>query len=418
MAKKSKQKSEKDKEIRKLKAQVAEQQRLIEKMSRNKTPKKRTGWRKTLAILTVSLASALLVTGNLLFWAGNTFVDTDKYVAAVGPLIEKPEIQTALASYSTQQLFNNVDVQGYVESVLPPRAAALAPQLTSQLKTHTQSTIEKILASDKVQDYWYSSLERRHDALIKVATAYEGDGTIEVSDIYNQITERLKDTRLSFLSEKQLPEKYGTIEIATVGWLPVLHKVATNIGLYQAIVTGLFLLLSAAAVYLASKKRRMVITLGVLYSILMLLTLISARIVRGFAVSKVAPEYQSAVQIAYSTVLHGLALQTYMLSMLGLFTALVAWVSGPYKGATALKKRFNLLLSGKLHDSLFKKENSVTTWAGKYKRKLQWTSLAGVSVVMLTVELSPKLVLIYSGLLIFIIALVETIAAPDKTIKK
>jgi len=419
MAAKSKSDSKKDKELRELRAKVAKQQRIIDSMSKVKVPKKRTGWRKTLAVLTVSLASALLVTGNLLLWAGNTFVDTDKYVAAVGPLIEEPEIQSALASYSTQQLFNNTDVEAYVVSVLPTQAAVLAPQLTSQLKNYTESTIEKILASQKMEDYWYSSLTKRHNAFINFVKEYQGDETIQVSDIYNQITKQLTDTKLSFLANKQLPEKYGSIEVATVGWLPVLHKVASNIGIYQAITTALFLGLSLASIYLAANKRKMIIRLGIIYTIVMLLTLLSARIVRGIVVSEVSPEYQTAVQIAYSTVLNGLALQTIMISMLGLFTAFAAWISGPYKGAVVLKKRFNLLLSGKLHESIFsKKENAFTLWTGANKRKLQYISLASVSLVMLAVELSPRLVLVYAAVLILIIAAIETLAAPEKRSKK
>ncbi len=368
--------------------------------------------------LCVALAAALLFVGNLAFWTGNTVVNTDRYVAAVGPLIEKPEIQSAIANYTTTQLFNQVNVQDYVQTALPPRAEFLAPQLTSQLRTQTQNSIKSLLANQKVQDYWYSSLTKRHDALINFSKSYEGNGTIEVSDIYSQLSKRLGDTKLSFLANKQLPDSVGSIKVATVGWLPALHKVSNNIGLYQALATLLLIGFSVAAVLLSTKRRRTVIELGFFFAAVMLATLLATRITGGVVASKVAPAYQAAVQVAYDTVLHSFVAQTLSLLLASILVILVAWLSGPYASASKLKSRVTALLSGRLHQSLFgNRENSFTLWVAKFKRYLQWGLVLLIAVIMLIVQLSPKLVVAYGLVMLISVLLVELLAAPKKPAK-
>ena len=67
-------------------------------------------WKKIGAVASVIVATALLVAGNLLFWAGNTLIDPQRFNAVVSPLIASPEIQQALSRYTSEQLFARVDV--------------------------------------------------------------------------------------------------------------------------------------------------------------------------------------------------------------------------------------------------------------------------------------------------------------------
>ncbi|MEK7594569.1 MAG: hypothetical protein AAB436_02960 [Patescibacteria group bacterium] len=398
-----------------LEADMAKLKKTVDK-KQSRRPRK-SPWRGPASWLCVALAATLLFAGNLAFWIGNTIVDTDRYVAAVGPLIQKPEIQTALAQYTTTQLFSRVDVEGYVQEALPPRAEFLAPQLTTQLKTQTQNSVKSLLSSQKVQDYWYSSIERRHDAIISFSQSYEGDGTIEISDIFSQLSKRLDGTKLGFLSDKQLPDSVGSIKVATVGWLPVLHKVSTNIGLYQAVTTLLLIGFSVAAVMLSTKRRRMVITLGFVFAVTMLATLLATRITGSVAASQVAQTYQSAVQVAYNTIMHSFVTQTVTLLLISILMVLVAWLSGPYKSANLAKARINAFLAGRLHQSIFSKgENGFTLWLGKYKRHVQWICILLIAIVMLLVQLSPKLIVAY-GLLMLVSALVVELLAANKPSK-
>lgn len=369
-------------------------------------------WQSFAAWLCLIIASALLIVGNIFFWSGNTIVDTNRYVATVGPLIQKPQIQSAIAQYTTTQIFNNTNVSAFVQQTLPPRAGFLAAPLTSQLKNYTQSTIKSLLANKQVQQYWYSSLAKRHNAIINFSKTYQGNGTIAVSDIYSQLSKRLETTKLSFLANKQLPAKIGSMKVATVGWLPALHKLANNIGLYQTAVTTLFIVFCVLAGWLASNRRRMVIRMGIMFAVFMLLTLLSIRIGRAILVARFQPAYQPAVQVAFDTVFSALRTQTITILLIGILLALIAWISGPYRSALAFKRRFSELFAGRLHQSIFgNHENSFTLWLGKHKRYAQWISVIVIAVIMLLVMLSPRLIIGYTVLMLLCIAAIELLAA-------
>lgn len=293
--------------------------------------KSKPNWRRVAIGASAMVATLVLVLGNIFFWTGRTLVDTNRYVATVGPLIKQPPIQSAIASYTTTQIFNNFDVQAYIKSNLPPKASFLAPELTTQVKSYTQTSIKALLKNSKVQQYWYTSLARRHSALINFSKSYQGNGSIDVSDIYSQLSKRLSGTQLSFLANKQLPAKVGSIKIRTVGWLPAFHKLVNNIDLYQAIATILFVLSSGITIFLLSRRLRMVIKLGLVFAGFMLLTIISVRIMRGVFLSNINQQYQAAATSAYNTVLSSFITQTIYILIISLLISFGAWISGKYK---------------------------------------------------------------------------------------
>ncbi len=316
-------------EIANLKIKNAKLEEVSKKSNKTTKPVKRHG-RKILIGVFAALATLLLVFGNIFFWTGRTLVDTNRYVSTVGPLIKQPPIQSAIAQYTTDQVFNNFDVQGYIKSILPPKAGILAPELTSQVKNYTQTTIKSLLNNSKVQSFWYSSLTKRHTALISFSKSYTGNGTIDVSDIYGQLSKRLSTTQLSFLANKQLPDKVGSIKITTVGWLPAFHKLVTNIDLYQFITTSLFIITSGLAIFLSSRRLRMVVKLGLVYAFFMLITVLAVKIMRGVFVSNIHQTYQAAAQAAYDTILKSFVSQTYSILIISLLVSLAAGITDKF----------------------------------------------------------------------------------------
>lgn len=121
-------------------------------------------------IICIIFATALLIAGNLLLWAGNTVAKTDRYVEATAPLIRDPIVQEALATRITDRLFENVDIEQVAEEALPPRANFLVPTLAEQLENYTEKTVQTILARPEFQERWNQVNERAHQRLISLAT--------------------------------------------------------------------------------------------------------------------------------------------------------------------------------------------------------------------------------------------------------
>ncbi len=375
-------------------------------------------WRALAIVLLAGFAGALLLVCNTLFWGARTVVDSQQYQKVTTNLIKDPEIQQALSFYTTNRIFDNNDVEGIITSVLPPKADFLAPTLTTRLKTFTQESINKILASEKFQSVWIKVNVKAHDDLLKLANSPQGqDGVINLNEVFQQLTSNLEDTKLSLLSGKKLPDKVGQITILESNKLKALHFISSNINTFKYLSLGLIVVLSAGAIWLSHNKRRMLIILSVMFAVLMLVTLLGLRIATALIANNVMPEYQSAARSAAGIIFQPFVLQSVTIMTLSLVVFLAAFLSGPTKVATNLRDRLQLLFQGKAHSALFSKENSITLWVGKTKHALRVFGLLLLTVVMLRVQLTPTRILVFASLALLLLAGIELLASNTKTKK-
>ena len=403
-------------ELKKANSQlVSENAKLKKQMTEilNKPDKRNKIWKNLIIFVCIAFAGAILVAGNLLFWVGNTIVETNKFVATVNPLIEEPAVQQGIASYTTNQLFTRFNVEQSLTDVLPPRADFLAPTLTNQLKSTTQSSLEKILSNDsKFQTIWKDTIKTSHEKLIGYIRQYEGNGTITINSIYKSLSDELQNTKLSFLANKNLPASVGSITVANFPYLPLAHNVVNYLGLYQSIAIFLLIGFSVIAIVLSANKRKTVIVIGIMFTIFMALSILAIRIVVYSVTNLAQSDYRNAIGALANIIADPLISQTLMLLLLGILIAAVAWISGPYKVAILTRKRVKTLFEGNIHQAIFSSgENNFTMWVGSHRQILQWSAVAIVAFIMLIVELSPILVFWYALLILLLVLLVEMLAA-------
>ncbi len=371
-------------------------------------------WRSLLIGLMVAFAGALLITGNILFWSARSITDTKRYTAIVTPLIEQPEIQQAIAKKTTDSLFTQINVEQVAREALPPKAEFLAPTLSKQVQSFTNQQAQKILASSKFQEIWINVNTSAHERLINFVRNYQGDGTIDLSDIYTQLSQSLSGTQLSFLAGKTLPAKIGQINVVNAPNLPKIHWLVVNLNWLRFATILLFIVLSYLAIQLAAQKRKMIIRISLYYASLLLILLVSVRVGRQVAVNQVSSDYQSAASAAWQIILHSFVLQTICLLVISLLVALIAWVTGSGKRAVAARGRVVQLLNGNLHQSLFSKENRVTKLIGKYKAGLQWSIVTIAGIGLLFINLKLTTILWYGIIALFAVIAIEILAAPQK----
>lgn len=377
------------------------------------------GWRMLVIALCLAVATVVLIAGNILFWAGDTLVNNERYTETVTPLLQDQAIQQAVADYTTTELFANIDAEQFIEEALPPRAGFLAGPLTTQLQNGTEKVLREILASEKFQTIWANSNDQAHRQFIQSLKSSKGNGVIDLQHVYDQLSQSLTSTKLSFLASKQLPNNIGEIEVVNASWVPTARNVVNNIGWIKPLALFIVAVASGLAIWLSHNRRKLVIILGGLFASGMFASLIGFRIAQSIAVSKVEPVYQTAAEHAAQIISQSLITQTITLLLVSLIIMITAWITGPYRSAVVCRRRVNLLLSGKLHQALFNHgESSITLWLGRHKRLMQWLAVAGVGIVMLLVRLTPKAVIIYGIIAVILVLIIETFAAPIKESKK
>ncbi|MEI7674371.1 MAG: hypothetical protein WCI60_01400 [bacterium] len=379
----------------------------------NKEQKTKSGFFRSLSLaVIIGIAGGILISGNVLFWVGDTIVSDQQFTKTTAPLIKNPAIQTAVAKYGTDQLFSNIDVQGYVSNVLPPKASFLAPSLTTQLKKYVNIGLQKTLEKPKVQNIWNNSLQKTHNAIIKGATNYKGDGKIDLGQLFTFMTNNLKNTKLGFLAGKSLPANIGQIQLVDAKWLPVVHNIVVNVKPFEAIMTLAFAILVCLSIIIAKNKNRIIVKMGFLFSFLMLLTIISLRIIRMGIEGRVSADYQNAAVSAYQIVMKPFYIQTATLLILFLAVTFIAFLTGNSKSAIKFKKSVSTIISGNIHKLIFKnKENKLTNFIAKHKKYIIWSIIIIISGILCFITLSLATILAYLIVALVLILVVDILSA-------
>ena len=123
-------------------------------------PRRLPRWRRILVAFLVVLGCVLAPISIIAVWTHNTLLNTDQYVDTVGPLVEDPAIQDAIANRVTQALVANVDIDKEVKDALPERAAFAAPFVAQGIERFVNEATLKLVQTDQFQSLW-DNVDRR-----------------------------------------------------------------------------------------------------------------------------------------------------------------------------------------------------------------------------------------------------------------
>jgi hypothetical protein len=320
-----------------------------------------------LAILS-ALVSTVAITGA---WARRTTIDTNHWVATVGPLAKDPKVQAALAAYATSEISSIVDTKHLLEESLPKRAQVLAGPLSSAVDGFIEQEVAKFLASDTFAKLWVQVNRIAHDSAIKVlegksqvVDTQNGKVVLDFIPILVRVLQAV-DTRTNGLLSSHvpalddpnltaaearaklqaalgpshpLPENFGTITVFEKSQLSVVQKAVQwfQRGVWALIV--LAVLLIAAAFLVAPDRRRIAIWVGLSTAVMLVAFRSIARAVGKHVIANI--ELQRNRDAATSTLHQVFATYrsvTAAFIALGLLVALVAFLAGPSRAAVAIR---------------------------------------------------------------------------------
>ncbi len=387
------------KENEKLKAEIA----MLKKQ--NTRTEKQFNWRGLTKWSSISLAGAIFIVASIVFYIGMTLTNTDRFMNVAGPLAAQPAVQEAVADKTTDALFEKVDVESLSAEVLPDKVDFLAPTVATQIENFVRNETLAIISSDTFQETWNTSVRKAHERLITGLENYEGDGTINLNEVFVAVTQRLEGGKLGFLAGKELPAKVGSITVIQADWLPVAHNFVSNFQTFRVATIGLFIILLALAVWISHNRRKTIMQLASMIASLSIVMLISLRVARNIFLDQVDPIYLQAATEIWSVFTRPFAIQLITTIVVALAVLLVAWLGNNSKTAVGLRRRIESLFSGKLHESIFSHENSLTLWTGKYEKQLLTIIGIGFILSLLIIDLTLGSLLI-AGIIAALIALV------------
>lgn len=290
--------------------------------------------------------TALLVVGTLLWtafglgvWAKRQALDTNNWVDTSGELLENEQIRSALAVFIVDQLYDSEAVQQRIEESLPPRLDGLAGPAAAGLKEIARRNAPRVLGTAAALNAWEAANRTAHSQLLNIVD----DGVLgrNVSlDLKSLVEEVASGTGLPASAADRLPPQVASLEVATPD---ELDNVRDLLHLFETIIWVLLVLALACfggAVALSADRRRAVLNLG---ACLMFagLAIIAFRTLAGKYVVDSLAEAPNAHDIADEA--WGIATRLMVdvaqgTLLFGFFVVLGAWLVGPGRRATAVRR--------------------------------------------------------------------------------
>ncbi len=268
-------------------------------------------------------------------WTARQLLDEDNFEQTTTELIADPAIQTAIATFVVDQLYENVDLPAELQRVLPPRLDALAAPAAGALHDPLTRAVERLLRGPRVQALWADAVRITHQQFVnlveergKALRTPEGGGVVlDLRPLVGAIGQRLG---LPITGER-LPES-ARIVILTPDQLTALQR---TVKLLKVLAIGLFLLavaLMGVAVWLARGRRRETLVTAALAVVVgAIVVLLLRRVVGGTVVDHLAKTatVQDAADAAWTLGTSLLAQIAKTAILLAGLLALTAWLAGP-----------------------------------------------------------------------------------------
>jgi hypothetical protein len=122
----------------------------------------------------IALSCLTLILSGVALWVHYTVLDTDGYLAVVGPLGKDPKVIAAVSDYVGAQVVAATDLQARVENVLPPRLDVLAVPVTAAVDEFITKQTNRILSTPQAYNLW---IEINRQAHTRIVALLRGEST-------------------------------------------------------------------------------------------------------------------------------------------------------------------------------------------------------------------------------------------------
>jgi Short C-terminal domain len=201
-------------------------------------------------------------------WIDRQALDTDEWVDTSGKLLEDPVISDAVANYSVDQLYANVDVSALLKQRLPKDLQPVASPASAGLRALAARAAERAFQSPRVQSLWQNANRVAHSQLVAIledksetVSSQNGKVVLDLRPIVLQLADRLglKKQVNQAITQGQatgrLKPNFGQLEVADSNQLDTAQAVTKVIqGLAWLFTLGAIALFAIAA-YLAAGRR-------------------------------------------------------------------------------------------------------------------------------------------------------------------
>jgi hypothetical protein len=295
--------------------------------------------RVVVAVLLV-LATLLWSAGIVGVWAQRQLLDTDNWVQTSDRLLENGQIRETLSDALLQRLYAGRPVEAKLEETLPAPLNKLAAPISAGLRQIADNNAPKVLGSAAVLSAWETSNRTAHKALVAILegkAAANGEVNLDLQNILTQVA---NGTGLPAGIVDRLPPEQRQLVILQSDQLKAAQDAVQNVKKLVVVLVIVAILLYAIAIAVSPDRRRGAV--GVAASLLFAgLAILALRRIGDHTVVETlarSADVRPAIEAAFfigTSLLVDVAQGTILL---GFLLLVGAWLAGPGKRATALRR--------------------------------------------------------------------------------
>lgn len=375
-----------------LEARVA---KLETELAKNQPEPKKSRMRMVLTGLLVVFTAVLFCSSITAFWLRQTLFDTDTWVRKTSQIMQDSSVQHDIAQKTVETIFTSVNINQYVSDLLPEKAKPLSGTITSSLQSFSVDQVQKLLASQKFDQFWQNANRQAHIALLKtIATANQKSQSsasgevvfiqkdqiiLNVTPVLENLKSSLSSAGLGFVNNLNVSSLNLTFPLATVNNLPTILltvNLINNLAIWLPILT---LIVGALALWASQSKRKTLMHTAIVTAVLLIISLVSIS-AGGFAfvgnLTHVVPAISTTSgQVIFSTLTSDLL--GYEKAALALMFVIIifTYMTGTSKPASWVRNELAQLLKGEAKTPALK-------WIGTYATIIIGVLIALVALVL------------------------------------
>lgn len=356
----------------------------------NQKPKKGSPWRPFFAGLFAILAILSLVLFNVAYWTRQTVIDNKQFVQTVSPIIQDADVQKALQTEISKQIFSRVNIEQELKNALPENLDFIAAPFASQVQSFVTGKIGEALNTPQVANAWSAVLGTVHQQLISYIENPNNNGKITVDEVYNTVGDQLKSSQVGFLFGKNLPSSIGTVTITEISWLPQVRTYLDALQKFTVYLAISTVVCGVMALLLSRRRILMLIKLmaGSLFGMLVTLAVLAFGSYETGAL--VPTEFKAASVSVFSIITQPLESQTKGIAALLASVLFVAFVASKVGWVVWLRE--NMRSSMDWLFNRFSTKLALPEWLNQIPKNrlvIAWT-LTGVSFAVFALRLPPS----------------------------
>lgn len=304
--------------------------------------------RRTRAALVLVLVGVLLAPVALVVtWTRGLVVDTDRYLATVGPLASDPHVQVAVSDALSTAILDAADLEQRIGDAtsalaagdLPPRVAATLGSLDGPLvdaaEGFVRRTVSDVVASERFAQLWTEANKRVHEQLVATLRG-DPDARFQIDEQghlvvqLNSVTEAVRQELVArgFTIVEQIPTRDLTFAVVDSQDLTPLQGAYHWLDVLGTWLPWFLLALVVGALVLAVDRWRVVFVGGVWLAVAMLLLAAGLVVGRQVYLGQMPdPSVDSGAAAAvYAQVIERLGVGALVGVGVGVVAAVVAWL--------------------------------------------------------------------------------------------